>query len=516
MPSGTITINLRDGGLGIINGLNLGLMVSMGICSTYSGLGSAAPPVLQFSQPEDAVAALGQGPVVEDVAYKLNVSGGTSIVVPVAQDTAGIVLNDTQTNITSSGTFTAHATGTGTISVFSGTPYDNDRLRVKVVSNLTGTAAYVTAGNVAIQVSLDNGATWGQRIVVPTSGTVALTKAGGAVPQNRGIVIQLTVSTTTFLLDDYHTAHCQAPQFSTTSLGYAWAALLADPSVWSLVHVAGWEQALVTGSGAGSDALLAATRFSACDAAMTTAFTAGRDARCIVDLPPASDADLLSAFASATNTSGRVTKCATTSTVQSFLTGAQRLCGNGTPYAARLSGISPATSPGANRDQSGPIVGPLAGIYSTNRDERVTPGLFDQGFQTVQTIPGYKGVFSDIGRTSALNGSDFVYIMNQRVIDICVAGSRQSAIHYQNAQFKVDTNGHLDSATAQAINTYVAGKIQAMAGTEFSAVSVSVYSQDNILSTNLLRFKVRVRPFGYAKDVSVDIGFENPALSLAA
>ena len=106
--------------------------------------------------------------------------------------------------------------------------------------------------------------------------------------------------------------------------------------------------------------------------------------------------------------------------------------------------------------------------------------------------------------------------MNQRVIDICVAGSRQAAVHYQNAQFKVDSNGHLDAATVQAINTYVAGKIQAMAGTEFSAVSVSVYSQDNILSTNLLRFKVRVRPFAYAKDVLVDIGFENPALSLAA
>ncbi len=516
MTIGTITINLRDGGLGIINGLNLGLMVSMGICSTYATLGAATPPVLQFSQPEDAVAALGQGPVVEDVAYKLNVSGGTSIVVPIATDTAGKVLNDTPADITSSGNFTAHATGTGTISVASGTPYDNDRLRVKVVSLGTGTAAYVANGNVAIQVSLDDGATYGQRILVPTSGTVALTKAGGAVSQNRGIVIQLTVSTTTFLNGDYHTAHCQAPQFSTTSLGYAFSALLADPTVWSLVHVVGWEQALVTGSGSGSDALLAATRFSACDTAMQTAFTAGRDARCIIDVPPALDADLIAAFATATNTSNRVSKCATTSIVQSFLTGAQRQCGNGTPYAARLSGISPATSPGANRDQSGPLVGPLAGIVSTNRDERATPGLFDQGFQTVQTIPGYKGVFSDIGRTSAVNGSDYVYIMNQRVIDICVAGSRQAAIHYQNTQFKLDSNGHIDAATAQAINTYVAGKISAMAGTEFSAVNVTVYANDNILSTGLLRFKVRVRPFGYAKDVSVDIGFENPALLLAA
>jgi hypothetical protein len=516
MPSGTITINLRDGSLGIISALNLGLMVSMGICSTYASLGSTLPPVLSISQTDDALSLLGQGPLVEDIAYKLNVAGGSVLAVPIATDTAGVVKKDDGTDITASGNFTTHATGTGTISINSGTPYDNDKLRVLVVSSLTGTAAYVTAGNVAIQVSLDNGETWGQRITVPTSGVVALTKAGGAVNQDRGIAIKLSLSTTTFLYGDYHTAHCEAPQYSTTSLGYAWTALLADPKIWSLVHVCGWEQAGVTGSGAGSDALKAAARFSACDTAMTTAFTAGRDARCVIDLPPAADADLTTAFSSATNTSGRVTKCATTSVVTSFLTGAHRQCANGTPYAARLSGISPSTSPGANRDQSGPLVGPLSNVLSTNRDERVSPGMFDLGFQTVSTIPGYSGVFSDIGRTSAVTGSDFVYIMHQRVIDLVVTGCRRAAIHYQNQNLKVDSAGHLDAAVATAINTYVAGIISATSGTEFSAVVVSVYTTDNILSTNLLRFKVRVRPFAYAKDVEVDVGFENPALLVAA
>ena len=516
MPIGVITINLRDGGLGIINSLNLGLMVSMGICSAYATLGATLPPVQAFSQVDDAVAALGQGPLTEDIAYKLNVSGGSVLTVPIATDTAGVVKNDAGSVITSSGNFTAHATGTGTISIASGTPFDNDKLLVNVVSLGTGTAAYVANGNVAIQVSLDGGNTYGQRIVVPTSGTVALTKAGGAVSQDRGIVLQLTVSTTTFLPGDFHTAHCEAPQFSTTSLGYAFTALLADPNIWSLGHLCGWEQAGVSGSGTGSDAQKAAAQFSAVDAAMQTSFAAGRDARFIIDLPSAADADLLAAFSSASNSSGRVSKCATTSVVTSFLTGAQRVTANGTPYSARLAGITPSTSPGANRDQSGPLVGPLANILRTNRDERTNPGLFDQGFHTVQTIPGYNGIFSDIGRTSAVNGSDFVYIMNQRVIDICVAGSRQAAIHYQNASFDVDDNGHLSAAVVQAINTFVAGKIQAMAGTEFSAVAVSVYASDNILSTNLLRFKVRVRPKGYAKDVMVDIGFVNPALAIAA
>jgi len=427
------------------------------------------------------------------------------LAVPIAQDTAGVI-----------SAWTAHATGTGTITTASGTPYDNDQLMVEVVSQGTGTAAYVANGNVAIQVSLDGGNTFGQRIVVPTSGTVALTKAGGAVPQDRGVVLQLTTSITTFLPGDYHTASCQAPQYSTTSLGYAFAALLANPAVWGLLHVVGWEQAGVSGSSTGSDAQKAAARFSSCDAFMQTAFANGRAARCIIDLPPRTDAELGTAFASATNSSGRVTKCATTSVISSFLTGAQRQCANGTPYAARLAGITPSTSPGANRDQSGPLVGPLANVISTNRDERVTPGLFDQGFQTVQTIPGYNGIFSDIGRTSAVNGSDFATIMNQRVIDIVVAGCRQAGLHYQNSNFKVDSAGHLDQATVEAINTYVSGKIMAMAGTEFSAVRVEVYANDNILSTNLLRFKVRVRPFGYAQSVQVDVGFENPALSLAA
>jgi hypothetical protein len=520
MPIGTITINLRDGGLGVIFGLNLGLMVSMGICSAFSPtLGAGAPLIQTFSQSDDAVASLGQGPLTEDVAYKLNVAGGSVLTVPIAQDTAGVVTNDAGTVITTTGTFTPHATGTGTVAIKTsggGTPYDNDDLMVEIVSLTTGTSAYVTSGNVAARVSLDAGETWGQRVVVPTTGVLALTKAGGAVSQDRGIVLQFSVSTTTFLAGDYHTAHCQAPQYSTTSLGYAWAALLASPEVWNLVHVCGWEQAGVAGTGVGSDALLAAARFSACDAAMVTAYANGRDARCIIDVPNALDASLVTTFANATNSSNRVTKCATTSKVTSFLTGAHRTCGNGTPYTARLSGISPSTSPGASRDQSGALVGPLSNVLSTDRDERVTPGLFDQGFQTVQSIVGYKGVFSDIGRTSATAGSDFTTIMNCRVIDVVVTGCRQAALHYQNANFRVDSQGHLDRATADSINAYVAGKIVAMAGTEFSAVVVSVYTQDNILSTNMLRFKVRVRPFGYAQDVVVDVGFENPALSLAA
>jgi len=107
---------------------------------------------------------------------------------------------------------TSHATGTGLISV-SGTPNGNYRLRVKIVSNLIGSAAYVTSGNVAVQISLNGGVTFGQQILVPVSGIMSLTKISGAVPTNTGLVLTFTTSTTTFLFADYYVATCQAPLY---------------------------------------------------------------------------------------------------------------------------------------------------------------------------------------------------------------------------------------------------------------------------------------------------------------
>lgn len=489
MPLGVVTINLQDGGLGVVSNGAANQVVILGACS-----GTSTPAVYSFSQPEDVIASLGQGPAPEAAAHKLAVSGGSVLMVPVNASVAGVA-----------SAVTAHATGNGTITI-SGAPYDNHKLRVIVVSALTGTAAYITAGNVRVQVSLDDGVTYGPSVLVPTSGTLPLTKAAGAVSQNTGLTLAFTTSTTTFLLADYHTATCQAPFYSASDFTAAATVLLADPRTWGIVHLVGFPTAGASSANATASGVIV----TAVGVAAATAATAGRDAIWVTEIPPATDAEIASAFASVATTQGKVIRCATTDVITSSLTGAQRVFGHATALVARLASISPSHSPGVVDD------GPLPGVVSTTRDERVSPGLYDFGFDVARTVIGRSGVYCDDGRTDAPIGSDFTTIMNRRVINLVLGGARNAALHFQSQSFQVDSQGHLDTTEVKNIETYVAGQISAMAGTEFSAVTVSVYATDNILSTQNLRFKIRIRPFAYAHDVTVDVGFVNPALLLAA
>jgi hypothetical protein len=485
MPLGVVSITLQDGGLGVISAGATNQVVVMGVCS-----GTNTPSVTSYSQPEDLVTAAGQGPGVEAACHKLAVAGGSVLFVPINASVAGVA-----------GAVTAHAVGTGTITI-SGTPYDGYQLYVKVVSNLTGAASYISTGNVRVQVSEDNGVTFGPSILVPSTGTLPLTKAAGAVPQNTGLTLTFSGTTTTWLLSDYHTNTCQAPYYAAADFTAAATVLLASPLTWGIVHVVGYP----TVGSSSANATASGVQVTAIGVAAAAALAAGRDAIWVAEIPPSTDADLVSSFASVATTKGLVTRCATTDVIVSSLTGAQRTFGHASALVARLATITASHSPGVVDD------GPLPGVVSTARDERVSPGLYDLGFDVSRTILGRSGVYCDDGRTDASIGSDFTTIMNRRVINLVLGGVRNSSLHFQNQSFQTDSLGHLSTTEINNIQNYVAGQVSALAGTEFSAVTVSVYSLDNILSTQNLRYKVRVRPLAYAHDVTVDVGFTNPAL----
>jgi hypothetical protein len=487
MTMGSVTINVRDGGLGLIGNNASNSVLVLGACSATN-----TPQLFPLSQIDDAVTALGAGPLCEAVAHQLAVAGGSVIACPVNASVVGVASAVTPHRIASSnGVFT-----------ISGAPYDCYRLRVLVVSS--GTGQLVTGGNVAVKVSLDDGATYGNLTIVPSSGTLALTKAGGAVPQNTGLTLAFSVSTTTWDAGDYHTATCKAPYFSTTDFGNAFAVALADPRAWNLVHIVGFPTA---GTG-NENAIASAAMGAAAIIQMAAAYAVERDARLVMSLPPSSDAEILSAFAAVTDT--RLMRVLSTDIVTSVLTGAQMVRGHGEAYVARIAKISASHSPGVPDD------GPLPGVVSTTRDERKTPGMYDQGYAVARTIIGRSGVYCDLGRMSVNAGSDFSILPNCRVIDLVVQACRQAGLHFENTEIKVDSNGKILQGEASTIEHYIAGKISAFCGTEYSSLSVTVYVNDNILSTKKLRIKVRVVPMGYASDIEFDVGFENPALLLAA
>ena len=481
MPIGTVTEIIRDGGLGIAPSSNANVQLTVGV----SSLGTANS-FYSFGSSDVISSTLGAGPLPEALALKVALGGGPQYGVPVNASVAGVASSVTPTRV---------GTSTGTVST-SGTPNDSYSFSVTITS--TGTGQLVTGGNVQAIISVDGGQTLPAATLIPVGGSV--------VVAGTGITLAFSVSATTFDKGDVFAFTCQAPFFSSTDLTNAVTPWISDPRTFSIVHVVGYPTA--GASSANASALVAL--MTTCDALATAFFNAGRYVRFIIDCPPSADTDLITASVSFSST--RVSSPATTGVLNSSLSGRKLTRPWAWAVASRMCQpfCTASVSPGRVSD------GNMPGWLSITRNEAKTPGLFDARFGVATTIIGRNGFFSDLGKTFAQNGSDYSFLPNCRVIDLVSGLARVAGTQFLNAAVRVNaTTGLIAEGDAQGIEKYIASIINAGAQSEYSSLTVTLDRTQNILSTQTLLIKVRVVPYGYAQSITLDLGFQNPLLTLS-
>jgi hypothetical protein len=427
--------------------------------------------ILSLTDPSQAVAALGYGPLTDAVVHRLQVAGGQVYAVPVHASVAG-----TATPVTHGGG------GAGTVAV-AGAPYDAYQVLVKCVAGGAlgvGTFTY----------SLDGGVLSSPVLTIPAGGTYII--------PNTGLTLTFTNS---FTAGDTYNFTCTAPSFGTTDIQNAFAALLASPSTWGWAHVVG-------GS---SSAAGAATLAAAVDTLMSAAFSAYRYCFAVVEAVD-TDANLKTAFASFA--SKRVDVCIATATLVSGVTGLSLKRSSAYPYTARLGLIPISEDPGfVGR-------GSLPSVTAIQRDEAVTPGLDALNFTTLRTIIGQPGFFITRGHMFAAPGSDFGLVQNRRVMDVACSITRAALLPFLNSSLRVlpataSPPGAIVPADAGRIEAQVNGQLKGalLAPGYVSDTSVVVDRNANILSTGQLPVTTRVTPLAYASDIEETIGFTNPALA---
>ena len=132
------------------------------------------------------------------------------------------------------------------------------------------------------------------------------------------------------------------------------------------------------------------------------------------------------------------------------------------------------------------------------------------GFTTVYQLIGRDGIYVVEGRTAAAPTSDYKIVQNRRVMDKAVTQVRQTLLDF--VQFHVeptDLNASLAALVARAN-----APLRAMqARGEISRGRVVIPPGQNILSTQQLLVQVRIVPLGYLREITLDIGFENPFLA---
>jgi hypothetical protein len=470
-----VKTTILDGALGLASPNASRTQVKLGTSS--AGTVNALVAVSDLSTLK---ATFGQGPLVEAAARVLAIAGGPVLCMRVTGSVAGAV-----------GAPVATKTGTATLAI-AGAAYDAYELVLEIVKG----GATLVAGTATFRYSLDGGKTFSAEIALPTSGVYPI--------PDTNVTLTWTYSTgVAFAAGDKWTATATAPGYSTTDLATAMTALLADPRTWFLCHAVGTPVDL-----AGARSL-----FAALATHMATAAAQFRYARALMDAPEGTDAALIA------NTTGfgdlgdtRVVVGGGYANVISPISGRSPKRSVAWEAAARASAVPPSQDVGAVED------GPVPGVVALVRDERATPALHDARFATMRTHVGRQGFYLTRGVVMAPAGSDYGLLTNCRVMDIASATARDRALRFLNARVPTNADGTIQEGSGKAIEAYIEAGLRSELTERGDAVDVSVEVDRavNILSSGLLKVRVRVRPFGYASSIEVELGFTSPSIAAAA
>lgn len=485
------TPDIRDGALGIAtsSGTESNYLL-IGACPALSD-DALVDGLLVFTDAARAKAMLGPGAVAMQVAIALQSGVSKVYVVPTEDDLGGG---------SGSGTPSPSNLGTGHVAG-GGNAWDQFEVVIKAV---TGPAA-ISAGFTFLY-SLDAGDHWYGPIVLPAGvSTYDVPGQGLHFTFTDGSGVFAYVGDTWSFDTVFHTS---------TDAHYVAAinAAFASDVDFDIVHV-------LTEPASTSAAVTTAT---AIGGAMSAAEARFRYAFAILDGGPdyLTDSQLASqiraSFASFAH--ARVMVCAGYERVLSPLDGNTYRRGVSGTTAARLAKIPPSEHPG--RLASGALVG----VRALYHDEGVAQNLDDARFTTHRTLVGAQGFYVTRGNMMAPSGSDYSSVMNRRVMDKGCKIARARLLRFLNDAIAVNpataqvNPGGINEISARTIENWVRkGLVDGLvASGQASSVRVVVSRTANILSTSILPVEIRITPKGYAEQITYVIGFENPALQLAA
>lgn len=388
-----------------------------------------------------------------------------------------------------SNTLTKAGTGSGML-VIASSPVDAYDVQVVITSD----GENLAAATGAFKYSLDGGKTFSGEFAIPVSGKFAVPNAGVAISFANG------GAGTSFVTGDVHSFSTSAATYSLAELGAAIDACLASTDEFAFIHVVG---ASDTVANAASMFATLATKMAAAEAAYRYIFA-------VMEVPQDTDTNTKAAFAALADT--RVMVCAGYEDLTSLLDGRQAKRSSAWVAVARASKVE------ASEDLGRVASGPIRGVTRLHRNEEKTPGLDAARFTTLRTFTGLSGFFLTNGRMFSPQGSDFEFVQHRRVMDIGSKTVRAAMLRYVNDSVRVDSvTGRILEADAQTIEKAIEQQLRAALTQPqlASDVSAVIDRTGNILATKTLRATFRIIPFGYVKQLEGNIGFSNPALTLA-
>jgi hypothetical protein len=136
-----------------------------------------------------------------------------------------------------------------------------------------------------------------------------------------------------------------------------------------------------------------------------------------------------------------------------------------------------------------------------------------KGFITFITYPNVSGYFFSGDPMLTATTDDFCMLARGRVIDKAHILAYTTFVQEVDDEVPVNSDGTLDAGFCKWLSQQIVNQVNntMTANREISAVSCFIDPAQNILSTSELNIALKITPVGYATDIEISLGFENPA-----
>lgn len=169
-----------------------------------------------------------------------------------------------------------------------------------------------------------------------------------------------------------------------------------------------------------------------------------------------------------------------------------------------------------SRVRTGPLSNSTAFISTTAVEEDAVqlPVIASKGYITWCTYPNVSGYYFSGDDTCSATTDDYHFVARGRVIDKAHTLAYATFVQEVDDEVPVNKDGTLDAGFCQWLSRQIINQVNnAMTvNKEISSVDCYIDPAQNILSTNRLKVILRIVPVGYASNIEISLGFDNPAL----
>ncbi len=168
-----------------------------------------------------------------------------------------------------------------------------------------------------------------------------------------------------------------------------------------------------------------------------------------------------------------------------------------------------------SRVRSGALTNTTAFLNSTTLEESGGDAsvIAGKGFITFITYPNVSGYFFSGDPMLTATTDDYCMLARGRVIDKAHILAYTTFVQEIDDEVPVNADGTLDAGFCKWLSQQIVNQVNntMTANREISAISCFIDPAQNILSTNELNVVLTVTPVGYATDIEISLGFDNPA-----